>query len=181
MIRRITPEGTVIRYLRLIVLLIPALVLAACGNPPVQVQTPSGRLQGYAADGVEHYLGIPYARPPVGDLRWRPPQQLDAWPGVLRVQENPVACAQFLPLWPGLVGSEDCLYLNVWTPSERPPEPMPVMVWLHGGGFFLGKGSYTDDDGANLAGLKGVVVVTIRASLTLWVFFFIFFPSIEQS
>lgn len=177
MIRRITPAGTVIRYLRRIALLTAGLMLAACGNPPVQVQTPSGRLQGYVADGVEHYLGIPYARPPVGDLRWRPPQQVDAWPGILRVQDNPVACAQFLPLWPGLVGSEDCLYLNVWTPSEKPAEPMPVMVWLHGGGFFLGKGSYTDHDGANLAGLKDVVVVAVE--YRLGVFGFLAHPALS--
>jgi para-nitrobenzyl esterase len=153
------------------------LLLAACSNTPVQVQTPSGRLEGYIADGVEHYLGIPYAQPPVGNLRWRPPQPVVPWSGVLRVQDNPVACPQFLPLWPALVGSEDCLYLNVWTPANRPAEAMPVMVWLHGGGFFLGKGSFSDDDGANLARLKNVVVVTV--DYRLGVFGFLAHPQLS--
>lgn len=146
------------------------LLLAACSNRPLQVQTPDGRLEGYVADGVEHYLGIPYARPPVGDLRWRGPQPPEPWQGILQVVENPTACAQYIPLWPDLIGSEDCLYLNVWVPEDKPTEAMPVLVWLHGGGFFLGKGSFSNDDGANLAALNKVVVVTVGYRLGVFGF-----------
>ncbi len=147
-----------------------ALLLAGCSLRPVQVLTPDGLLEGYVDDGVEHYLGIPYARPPVGELRWRPPQSAEPWQGVLRVVENPTACAQFIPLWRDLVGSEDCLYLNIWAPADRPPGPLPVMVWLHGGGFFLGKGSFGNDDWAALAELNKVVVVSVDYRLGVFGF-----------
>jgi len=146
------------------------LLLAACSTRPVQVQTTDGRLEGYVTDGVGHYLGIPYAQPPVGALRWRPPLPPTPWQGTLQVVENPTACAQFLPLWPDLIGSEDCLYLNVWTPADKPPGPMPVMVWLHGGGFFLGKGSFGNDDGAELAKRSRVVVVSVDYRLGVFGF-----------
>jgi para-nitrobenzyl esterase len=150
--------------------LLVALLLGACSHPPVQVEVANGTLEGYLEDSVEHYLGIPYARPPVGELRWRAPQPPLAWEGVLTVRENPGPCSQSVPFIEALSGSEDCLYLNVWTPADRPAEPMPVMVWLHGGGFIVGRGSYGDHDGMVLARQGKVVVVAVNYRLGVFGF-----------
>jgi para-nitrobenzyl esterase len=155
---------------RLLALLLGVALLAGCSNKPVQTQLAAGQLQGYVDEGVEYYLGIPYAQPAVGELRWRAPQPAASWEGILRVQDNPGACAQFIPLRKSLVGSEDCLYLNVWTPVAKPEQAMPVMVWLHGGGFVVGKGSFSADEGALLAGRNEVVVVSINYRLGVFGF-----------
>jgi para-nitrobenzyl esterase len=129
------------------------------------IGTESGRLQGVARDGVVAYLGVPYAAPPVGELRWRPPQSPPRWQGVRRANRFGDQCMQGQR--PGAAASpmsEDCLYLNVWTPDRRAARKLPVMVWLHGGGFFAGSGSLPLYDGENLA-RRGVVVVTINYRL----------------
>ncbi len=116
------------------------------------------------------YRGIPFAAPPVGDLRWKPPQSAASWQGIRQATEFGNACSQ--PAFPsnGLYGtapppiSEDCLYLNVWTPAKSADDRLPVMVWIHGGGFVHGTGSAIGYEGENLA-RKGAVVVTINYRL----------------
>jgi para-nitrobenzyl esterase len=118
--------------------------------------------------GVRGFKGIPYAAPPVGALRWRPPRRVEPWSGVRPTDAfgaNSMQGVVFDDIDPRLHGiSEDCLYLNVWTPSLDSPEPLPVMVWIHGGGFVVGSGSEPRYDGANLAA-KGIVVVTLNHRL----------------
>ena len=155
---------------RLLLTLTCTCLLAACSTQPVQTRVSGGVVEGYLEDGVEHYLGIPYAAAPVGELRWRPPQTAPVWEGVLDTTENPSRCVQFPPLGDEADGSEDCLYLNVWTPTEQAEQPRPVMVWIHGGGFTVGQGSYTNSDGRRLAARAGVVVVTVNYRLGVFGF-----------
>lgn len=127
-----------------------------------------------APPGVDVYRGIPYAAPPTGAQRWKPPVAAPAWDGVLVADEFGDVCMQVLPPEGSFYFvefyqtpqpmSEDCLYLNVWTPSERSDEPYPVMVWIHGGAFIQGSGSLPSFDGTALAS-KGAVVVTINYRL----------------
>jgi para-nitrobenzyl esterase len=122
----------------------------------------SGKISGIAADGYQYYLGIPFAAPPVGDQRWKPPQPVEPWSGVKECTEFGPACPQ-LPN-PALKidrMDEDCLYLNVWTPASRQEDRLPVMVWIYGGGYQYGSASEIQYGGASLA-KKGVVVVTVN-------------------
>ncbi len=129
------------------------------------ISTASGKLQGVAHDGIVAYLGVPYAAPPVGELRWRTPQPPPHWQGVRRANQFGDQCMQGQrPGAPASPMSEDCLYLNVWTPERRAARKLPVMVWLHGGGFFAGSSSQPLYDGENLA-RRGVVVVAINYRL----------------
>src|SRR6266545_4504325 len=115
------------------------------GTLPV-VRVGSGELQGVVDDGVASHKGIPFAAPPVGDLRWRPPQPVAPWTGVRQAAEFGADCMQGRfgpPPAPGApaarVPSEDCLYLNVWRPaSAAPGAKLPVMFWIYGGGFMGG-------------------------------------------
>ncbi|NPV59436.1 MAG: carboxylesterase family protein [Actinobacteria bacterium] len=131
-------------------------------------QLASGPISGAFEDGVWSYLGIPYAAPPVGELRWKEPQPVEPWKEVRACTEYGPACPQPSDDWTGMMDvgstSEDCLYLNVWTPAESPGQGLPVMVWIHGGAFKSGAGSLPIYEGSNLA-RKGVVVVTINYRL----------------
>jgi para-nitrobenzyl esterase len=141
---------------------------------PVQVQ--GGAIVGApSADGtISHYLGVPFAAPPVAGLRWRPPQPVAPWQGVLETTHFAPACPQPLPPPDSFYQkeffrtserqSEDCLYLNIWTPARRPEEKLPVMVWFYGGGFVQGSGSLPSFVGEALA-RRGVIVVTINYRL----------------
>jgi para-nitrobenzyl esterase len=130
-----------------------------------QVKTEGGLVEGTVQDGIATYKGVPFAAPPVGDLRWRAPQPAASWSGVKKADQFAPACPQdesinaFLG-FPVLPLSEDCLYLNIWTPAKSPSEHLPVMVWIYGGAFSGGATAFPTYDGANLAH-KGVIVVSI--------------------
>ena len=142
--------------------------LAGCGHAGVPVKTMQGSVVGVDEDGLTVYKGIPFATPPVGSLRWRPPQPPAAWSGVLRADTFRPRCVQAHEATPFALAdapqSEDCLYLNIWSPAKRAGERLPVMVWLYGGSFQSGAGSDPFWFGDDLA-RKGVVVVTLNYRL----------------
>ena len=138
----------------------------------VTVETGLGKLAGNEADGVCRFKGIPYAQPPLGELRFRPPAPPQPWPGerdATRFGGSAPQPGLMLAALPGMdVGpqSEDCLYLNVYAPAgARPGDRKPVLVWIHGGGFVIGSGSQQIYDGSGLARRGDVVVVTINYRL----------------
>jgi len=140
-------------------------------DPMPRATVEQGVLVGREADGVRAFKGVPYALPPVGDLRWRAPQRAEPWSGERDAGQVGAICVQPPANGDNGVGplpmSEDCLTLNVWAPAERPgdqAEPLPVMVWIHGGGLNNGSGTAALYDGTNLA-KRGVVVVTINYRL----------------
>jgi len=151
-------------------------VMQAAGPPGPRVQTAQGVAIGKPIhDGTEKaFLGLPYAAPPVGELRWKAPQAPVAWKGVRDATRFGARCEQwhiwndylFLDAGP----SEDCLFLNVYAPaSAKPASKLPVMVWIHGGGFAAGAGSeprYTDPALVS----KGVIVVTLNYRLNVFGF-----------
>ncbi|HEY3888953.1 MAG TPA: carboxylesterase family protein [Caulobacteraceae bacterium] len=142
--------------------------LARGSRSTTTVEIESGRLGGVAKAGVLAFKGVPYAAAPVGALRWRPPQPAPAWRGLRRALYNgPIALQVYKPEDNGvgaLPMSEDCLTLNVWTPAERGERALPVMVWIHGGGYVNGSATAALYDGANLA-RDGVVVVGVNYRL----------------
>jgi len=126
--------------------------------PPEQVKVEQGILQGTPEDGLRVFKGIPFAAPPVGDLRWKAPQPAAKWEGVR--QATAYGPAAFQGGNPPSGKSEDCLYLNVWTPAKSAKEKMPVLVWIYGGGFSFGSTAEPVYSGEKLA-KKGVVFVSI--------------------
>lgn len=131
------------------------------------VKAEGGDVSGIG-NAVKSFRGIPYAASPEGQLRWRPPQPAQPWSGVLDGSRFGPDCPQPAE-YPELRGSgmsEDCLRLNVWTPAKASTDKLPVMVWIHGGGFRYGSGSHPTYDGEALA-RRGVVVVTINYRLGL--------------
>lgn len=130
------------------------------------IQTASGMVRGVKEGDVDVFKGIPFAAPPVGEFRWRPPQPVTPWEGVRDAKEFGPTCAQ--GGWgaaPGTIAegsSEDCLYLNVWKPSgARQGAKLPVMVWIHGGAFVGGSGNTSGNGFAS----KGVILVSINYRL----------------
>lgn len=124
------------------------------------VKTEDGLIQGTIEDGLAVYRGIPYAAPPVGDLRWRRPQPAAKWQGVRPADRFGSACVQPSTIPDlGTIG-EDCLYLNVWTPAQKATDRLGVLVWIHGGGFFAGATAEPLYSGEGLA-KKGVVLVSL--------------------
>ena len=119
-------------------------------------------LQGTAEDGLTVYRGVPFAAPPVGDLRWRAPQPAAKWQGVRQADKFAPQCVQGGgPPGAGQPAmSEDCLYLNVWSPAKAANDRIPVLVWIYGGGFNAGATSIPTYSGEKLA-KKGVVLVSI--------------------
>ena len=130
------------------------------------VKIDSGLVSG-SGTSVRSYKGIPFAAPPVGDLRWKPPQPVKPWKGIRVSKSFPTNCPQF-QLLPG-AQSEDCLGLNVWTPAHSASEKLPVMVWIHGGGFVIGASSQSAYDGEPLTA-QGVVVVSLNYRLGIFGF-----------
>ncbi|MGQ0456941.1 MAG: carboxylesterase/lipase family protein [Hyphomicrobium sp.] len=158
----------------LALLLLPALAEAAAAGPIVA--TRKGRVEGVTAGGVTSFKGIPYAAPPIGERRWRDPVPAADWNGVRKASDYRPDCLQATPP-PGVIGqsaprpqSEDCLFLNVWTPNPKSGANLPVMAWIHGGAFVIGSGALDNTDGAALA-KKGAVVVSFNYRLRQFGFF----------
>jgi len=147
-------------------------LLGASSGP--QVKTDAGMIEGKEDGAVHAFLGIPYAAPQVGDLRWKPPVPATKWTGVRKATEFGSHCMQ------GKVygdmnfrdtgGSEDCLTLNVWVPAKTSGAKLPVMVWIYGGGFAAGTTSEARQDGIHLA-QQGVIVVSMNYRLGVFGFF----------
>jgi len=166
------PAGTAVRtergvtvlgmYRNLVLFFLAGALPAAI---PDVVKTDAGRVKGSVSNGVAVFKGIPFAAPPVGALRWKAPQSVAHWKDVRAATEFGPRCMQgniysdmiFRDKGP----SEDCLYLNVWTPAASAGARLPVMVWIYGGGFAAGATSEPRQDGENLA-RKGVVVVSMN-------------------
>lgn len=135
----------------------------ALAETPVIARPPIGALAGQAEDGIRIFRGVPFAQPPLGDLRWRPPQPLTAWDGVRDARQFGPACMQpRTPFTEYEAISEDCLYLNIWAPEDA--RDRPVMVWIHGGSLVSGTGAESLYDGRAFA-REGVIVVTINYRL----------------
>lgn len=148
---------------------------ASSDSTTVSAAVDAGVLRGSVKDGVMSFKGIPYAAPPVGNLRWRPPQPVAAWRGVRSATGYGHDCMQLPdPSEAAPLGttkpSEDCLVLNVWAPALRPNAKSAVMVWIHGGGFLNGGSSAPIYDGTALA-RKGVVFVSVNFRLGRFGFF----------
>ncbi len=144
-----------------VIIQMASILTSASVAAPVKVA--GGLVEGTIQEGVTVYKGIPFAAPPTGDLRWRPPQPVRSWEGVLKADKYAPACPQiqfYIPIFPKVETSEDCLYLNVWTPAQSATENLPVMVWIYGGGFVMGATSTPLYSGEQLAKM-GVIVVSI--------------------
>jgi len=161
------------KYLVLALLL--QLAMPALAQKAPQIKVEQGLLEGTAEkSGVQSFKGIPFAQPPVGDLRWKAPQPAKNWTGVRLAtafgnngMQKPVF-GDMMFRSPKM--SEDCLYLNVWTAAKKPTEKLPVLVYFYGGGFIAGDGSERRYDGESLAE-KGIVTVTLNYRLGIFGFF----------
>lgn len=168
-----------------VVLLFSAPIFAQQQNNflAIQAKTTNGIIEGNydTKTGMQFYFGIPFAKPPVGDLRWKAPQPLDNWKGVKITKKfgpRPVQADVFGDMKSRSDGlSEDCLYLNVWTPAKRNTKDLPVLVYFYGGGFVAGDASEPRYDGESMA-KKGMVVVT--ANYRLNIFGFLALPELSK-
>jgi para-nitrobenzyl esterase len=166
-------------------LALPMASTASTSEPVVQIG--AGTLRGAIAGSAIAFRGIPYARPPVGELRWQPPQPPLPWQGVREALQPGSACTQrtsglapfIAPMakaygstfeQPSIKSSEDCLYLDVWVPEWPVKRALPVMVWLHGGSNTVGSGTQSTYDGVSLT-RHGVLLVTLNYRLGVMGFF----------
>jgi para-nitrobenzyl esterase len=156
-------------------------ILFSCTNQRRQNHSPkvkiaNGVIEGIqdTATGLQEYFGIPFAKPPVGNLRWKAPQPLDNWKGVLMTKKfgpRPIQANVFGDMhFRSDSMSENCLYLNVWTPAKKGTKGLPVLLYYYGGGFVAGASDEPRYDGASLA-QKGIVVVTANYRLNIFGFF----------
>lgn len=163
----------------LLLVFLTGLLAAGCGdddgdkggtNDPLWTGDPLTETRSGEVLGVEDPSGtwvwkaIPFAKPPVGELRWKAPRNPDPWQGVREESDFCEPCAQYFFFGTRTYGSEDCLYLNIWRPRTSETD-LPVYFWIHGGGNSMGTASIGDYDGANLAGRSNLVVVTVNYRL----------------
>lgn len=139
-----------------------------------QVEVKQGRLQGINDSGVRLFKGIPFAQPPTGKLRWKPPQPPSKWQGMRQADRFGPRCMQ-RRIFDDMVFrsdgmSEDCLYLNVWTPAKSADAELPVLVYFYGGGFIAGDGSEPRYQGESMARNKGIVAITVNYRLGVFGF-----------
>jgi para-nitrobenzyl esterase len=167
------PASSLIVAVMLAATLLASVTLRAADSQPT-VKIDTGKLEGKSEDGIHAYLGIPYAAPPIGDRRWKPPAPAAKWKGVRKANEFGARCMQarvfedMIFRDPG--PSEDCLNLNVWTPANSKGKKLPVMVWIFGGGFVAGATSEPRQEGTHLA-KEGVVVVSMNYRLGIFGFY----------
>jgi len=162
------------------------LILSDTAGAATTTRVAEGALEGRREGAVAAYLGVPFAAPPVGNARWKPPSPAAHWAGTRRADKFSASCQQTLmptgfgPWTVEYVASgavsEDCLYLNVWTPASAPSEKRPVLFWIHGGGFTQGSTSVAVYNGAPLAS-KGIVVVS--ANYRVGVYGFLAHPELS--
>lgn len=154
-------------FLCLIIICFSAVISA---QQPV-INTENGTVSGYKSGEISIFKGIPFAAPPVGDLRWKAPQPVKNWTGVLKCESFSASPVQRKPvpfmMWteefitpPGKL-SEDCLYLNIWTPAKQANKQLPVFVWIYGGGFNSGSAACAVYDGEEMA-KKGIIFVSFN-------------------
>jgi len=165
--------------LRRYAIVISSCLIMACSteldmSSSLKIKTENGWIKGIVDDGVRAFYGIPYAAAPTGNLRWRAPQPAASWEGVRNAQRYGNNCMQvpFAGDAAPIEGpnSEDCLYLNVWRPNSDSTDPLPVMVWIHGGGFVSGGSSPKVYNGHEFA-KSGVILVSINYRLGHFGFF----------
>jgi para-nitrobenzyl esterase len=162
-------------FLFLFLFTTPIMMLSAQSKKQPVVQISKGKLAGtLEPSGIKSYKGIPFAAPPVDDLRWKAPQPVKSWKGV-KEAKNFGPRAMQLPIFGDMNFrsngmSEDCLYLNVWTPANSPDEKIPVLVYFYGGGFVAGDGSEPRYDGESMA-QKGIVALTVNYRLGIFGFY----------
>lgn len=133
------------------------------GGDPLTIRTAGGVVHGSVSSTTRQFLGIPFARPPLGPLRWQAPQSPTPWAGTRDATKAASECPQIVPVLNEQTGSEDCLYLNVYAPKLAPSTLRPVMVWIYGGGFTVG--SAGDDNVSNYAADNGAVSVSFNYRL----------------
>ena len=158
------------------ILLTLVLVISVNCFAQTKVKTTNGTVEGTVdnTSGVRAFKGLSYAAPPVGDLRWREPQAVKQWTGIRKADQFGPRCMQ-RPIFNDMVFrsngmSEDCLYLNVWTPAKSSKDKLPVLVYFYGGGFAAGDGSEPRYEGASMA-RKGIVALTVNYRLSVFGFF----------
>lgn len=148
------------------------MALPAMAQDTLEVSTSSGPVTGTVINGISSWLGLPYAAPPVGKLRWHPPQPVAPWTTALKANALAASCAQNADLgeFARAGGNEDCLYLNVYRPAEmhNSDQKLPVFVWIHGGGLQVGQGG--DYDPSRLVREGNSVVVTLNYRLGMFGF-----------
>ncbi len=175
---------TFLKKLKLSIVAVLISIFSSGVSVMAQVQNAAvtgGRVEGVLADGVVSFKGIPFAAPPIRDLRWRAPDPVKPWSGVKKADSFGVMCMQDATMVRIFGGSpemgEDCLYLNVWTPAKSTGDKLPVMVWIYGGGFFGGLTGSPAYDGFNFA-KEGVVMVSI--AYRVGVFGFLAHPELSS-
>ena len=176
----ISGRGRLVAAAAALLLLVPAAptAVAASTAGSLIVQTDKGQVRGASVNGVDNFLGIPYAAPPVGGLRWQPPQPHSTWPGVLSTTKYGARCAALASTNGARTDAEDCLFVNVQRPTGvTAGRKIPVYVFIHGGG--LVNGSSNQASGDKIVRLTNAIVVTMN--YRLGVFGFLGLPNLSKA